>query len=101
MLTFGFGMPGGWEWVVIGLIALLIFGSRLPHVARSLGDSFREFKKGVKDIQDEARVDDAPEHRAYSSAKPPLTSKGEDARVSRSDPVDVPTGESGAPKHAD
>ena len=41
------GMPGGLEWVVIGLVALLLFGKRLPGIARSLGQSFTEFKSGL------------------------------------------------------
>lgn len=42
-----FGLPGGMEWVVIGLVALLLFGKRLPGVARSLGQAFHEFKAGL------------------------------------------------------
>jgi len=40
---------GGAEMVVIALIALLLFGTRLPKVARSLGQSVNEFKQGMKD----------------------------------------------------
>ncbi|MCC8189969.1 MAG: twin-arginine translocase TatA/TatE family subunit, partial [Planctomycetes bacterium] len=40
-------MPGGVEWVVIGLVALLLFGKRLPGIARSLGQSLTEFKSGL------------------------------------------------------
>jgi sec-independent protein translocase protein TatA len=40
---------GGGEILVIGLIALLLFGTRLPKVARSLGQSVNEFKQGMKD----------------------------------------------------
>lgn len=38
--------------LVVLLLALLLFGNRLPSVARSLGQSLIEFKKGVKGIED-------------------------------------------------
>ncbi len=40
-------MPGGLEWLVIGLVALLLFGKRLPGVARSLGQTLTEFRSGL------------------------------------------------------
>lgn len=46
-------MPGPMEWVFIAGIALLIFGKRLPEVGRSLGKGIVEFKKGLRDIEDE------------------------------------------------
>jgi sec-independent protein translocase protein TatA len=51
-----FGLPGGWEWIVIALVALLIFGRRLPDVARSVGKSIVEFKKGIKDVKNDVEV---------------------------------------------
>lgn len=51
------GIPGGWEWLLILVIGLLLFGRRLPEVGRSLGRSIVEFKKGVKGIEDE--IDEA------------------------------------------
>ena len=48
-----FGLPGGIEWIIIGLIALLLFGKRLPEVMRSLGKGITEFKRGMKDVNDE------------------------------------------------
>jgi sec-independent protein translocase protein TatA len=45
---------GSTEWMVILVIALLIFGRRLPEVARSLGKSVNEFKKGMREFQDSA-----------------------------------------------
>jgi len=41
------------ELMIVGGIALLLFGSRLPEVARGLGKSVIEFKKGINGIQDE------------------------------------------------
>ncbi len=48
-----FGMPGGIEWIIILIVALLIFGKRLPEVMKSLGKGIVEFKKGVKGVEDE------------------------------------------------
>lgn len=53
------GLPGGYEIIIIGVIALLLFGSRLPKVAKSMGKSIVEFKKGIKGVQDE--IEDAGE----------------------------------------
>jgi len=39
--------------LVVGLLALLLFGNRLPSVMRSLGRSVVEFKKGVSGIEEE------------------------------------------------
>jgi sec-independent protein translocase protein TatA len=41
------GLPGGGEWLWIVLVVVLLFGARkLPELARSLGRSLSEFKKG-------------------------------------------------------
>jgi sec-independent protein translocase protein TatA len=46
----------GWpELVVVGILALLVFGRRLPEVGRSLGKGIVEFKKGLADTGDEIK----------------------------------------------
>ena len=40
---------GGWEIAAILVVGLLLFGTRLPKIARSFGQSVNEFKQGMKD----------------------------------------------------
>jgi sec-independent protein translocase protein TatA len=69
--TLALGMPGPVEWIMIGGIALLIFGKRLPDVARSLGKGIVEFKKGLKGIEEEVEGSGAMPPAQGKSASPP------------------------------
>lgn len=43
---------GGWEMLLIGVVALLVFGpKRLPELARSLGKGLAEFRKASSDLR--------------------------------------------------
>jgi len=53
MESLAFWMPGPWEIVIILVVALLLFGRRLPEVGRSLGRGIVEFKKGLRGVEDE------------------------------------------------
>lgn len=59
---------GPFEMLVVGVIALLLFGKRLPEVARSLGKGITEFKKGLRD------VDSDSDRSSYSSSSNNYTS---------------------------
>ncbi|HWE38978.1 MAG TPA: twin-arginine translocase TatA/TatE family subunit [Isosphaeraceae bacterium] len=52
---------GPMEMVVVGFVALLIFGNRLPGAMRSLGKSVTEFKKGMTEIEDQLDTAGKPE----------------------------------------
>lgn len=54
---FAFGMPGPVELLIIGGIVLLLFGTRLPKVMRSLGEGIVEFKRGVQGLPDDTHRD--------------------------------------------
>ena len=45
--------PGPMEMLIIGVVAVLLFGKRLPEVGRSLGKGIVEFKKGIRGVEDE------------------------------------------------
>ena len=54
MVLFGFlGASSPLVYIIVGAVAFLLFGNRLPSVMRSLGRSVVEFKKGVAGIEDD------------------------------------------------
>lgn len=63
---------GGMEIALVAGIAILLFGTRLPAVARSMGRGITEFKRGLKDPPAGEDEDDAaqpPATRAHDSKK--------------------------------
>jgi len=60
------------NWLVIALVALLLFGKRLPEVGRSLGKGIIEFKKGLQGIEDD--VEQSIKKSGETSDRPALPS---------------------------
>ncbi len=75
MSILGMWTPGGVEIVVILVIALLLFGNRLPQVARSLGKGLLEFKRGLRGFTEE--VKSATDETEDAETKPIETSASE------------------------
>ena len=47
-------LPGGWEWIIILAIVVLLFGpGRLGKVAGELGRGIRDFRAGIKGDDEE------------------------------------------------
>lgn len=48
------GLPGGFEWIILLALVLLLFGSKkLPELARGLGKSITNFKSGLHESADD------------------------------------------------
>ena len=74
MSMLAFWMPGPWEMAIIAVVALLLFGRRLPEVGRSLGKGIVEFKKGLRDVQDEVtKATEEPPPPPKNPPQPPTT----------------------------
>ena len=55
--TLGFGMIGMQELVIVfGIMLLLFGGTRLPQLAKGLGTSLREFKRGAAGLDEVANL---------------------------------------------
>lgn len=68
-LPLGWLIPSEPELLILGVIALLLFGNRLPSVMRSLGSGVSEFKKGLDDVNREI-------HREVTSDAPRPSPEG-------------------------
>ncbi len=65
---------GGWEWVIVLLAVLLLFGAKkIPELAKGLGTGIKEFKKATREVTEEiqnapvespAKAAPRPRHRA-------------------------------------
>ena len=59
------------EMVFLGIVAVLLFGSQLPQVARNLGRSYGELRRGLTDLKSsiDAEIDEAESGRPASSGR--------------------------------
>jgi sec-independent protein translocase protein TatA len=47
---------GGWEWLIVILAVLILFGAkRIPELAKGLGSGIKEFKKAAREVTDEVQ----------------------------------------------
>ena len=59
IILFSFGMP---EILLIALVVLLLFGgAKIPELMRGIGKGVSEFKKGMKDVENDIKNTDTKE----------------------------------------
>lgn len=58
---------GGWEWVIILVIVLLIFGvGRISKLGSEMGKGIRAFREGMQEGQEDNSKKDAPDQESTS-----------------------------------
>ena len=80
MFPGGVGVP---EMLIVGIIALLLFGKRLPEVAKSLGKGIVEFKKGIHGIEDDVRTSS---HSSTNYSRPDVTDEEPETTAPKFEP---------------
>ncbi|MDR2682464.1 MAG: twin-arginine translocase TatA/TatE family subunit [Dysgonamonadaceae bacterium] len=51
-------MPQGWEWIIILIVILLVFGGKkIPELMKGIGKGIKGFKDGMKDIEEDIQSD--------------------------------------------
>ena len=66
------------ELVVIGIIAIVLFGGNLPEVARKFGGSYREFRRSLNEVQQQFRMAEYEAKKTLSLDDPPSTTDDDD-----------------------
>ena len=65
-----FGGLGGWEWIIILVIVIIIFGvGKLPEIGGALGKSIREFRESSKDEEGKAASDESVGDESVNESK--------------------------------
>ncbi len=86
-----FGFASHWEWLVVGGVILLVFfGRRIPEVMRSLGQGVTQFKKGLREDDDDTA---GGEGKAASTKSLPAPEKEVVAEATKqAEPAEAPPG---------
>ena len=75
---------GHWEWLVVLVIALLLFGHRIPGMARSLGSGITEFKKGLKKGEKGTDDDDEAPPKSLANQDPTVMEERQQEKTTHS-----------------
>ena len=96
-----FGGIGTFEMMLFGVVALLLFGAKLPEVARNLGGTYRGLKRSVDDFKREFQAIETYEPKSFKQDKQDESESSESTAPKFSPPVDQDepeSSESTAPK---
>lgn len=65
-------IPGGWEWIVIILVIVVLFGAkRIPEMGKSLGQGIRGFKKELRGEDDNSNDESEKSEKSNEKSEKP------------------------------
>ena len=76
----------GWEMAMVALIGLLLFGKKLPEVARNVGKTVRDFKKGMTGFEDDMRESVHRPSSSQTSYRPAPTDERDEVTAPKFEP---------------
>ena len=83
MSTLAFLSLGFSEMLVIGVVALLVFGGRLPEVMQGLGRNYAKFRRGMNDLTNPIRQE---MRKLDVTSPPPPPRRPDDAKATTQPP---------------
>ncbi len=93
------GGGSGIHWIILLVIALLLFGRRLPEIMRGLGGSIREFKKGIDEGGNNNGTADHHPDGAMSRQTPPPKVSAPEAEQTATERAKTVQSANEPPKH--
>ena len=91
-LAFFGGIPGNWEWIILFVVILIIFGPKnLPKLGKALGKGIREFRDASKDLKKMVDLEGEEEEESY----PKADQKKEEDKKEESQKSDLQEGKDG------
>lgn len=88
-----FGGIGSTEMILFGMLALMLFGSRLPEVARNLGGTYRGLKKSVDEFKREFQAVETYEPRISAPKQADDVTESVESTAPRFTPPSAPNSE--------
>jgi len=88
---------GGFEWIILIILGVLLFGRKLPEMGRSLGKGIVEFKKGLKGLEDDVDASTGGAAKAEAPVEAPRPPQRIGAPVPK---FDAPAAESEKPRYS-
>lgn len=95
-----FGPLGIWEILIILVVVLLLFGPRrLPEMAKGIGQSVREFRKGIRDLKDDISKDDEPTKASNVTVSSDARTESPRVETTRIEPSQSSAAPTGSTEH--